>query len=123
MRGTEARHRRPIEAPESHEESTVKRLCPNGHTYSGAKCGQCRKAPQRSDNNYDHKWNMLSKRYRAIHPLCEDCEKRDRTTPASEVHHIVPITKDPSLRLVWSNLVALCHGCHVQRHRDMGDQK
>ncbi|MGI9459990.1 MAG: HNH endonuclease signature motif containing protein [Pirellulales bacterium] len=65
---------------------------------------------------------MLSKRYRAINPLCEDCGDRERVTPASEVHHIVPILRDPSKRLDWNNLVALCHGCHVQRHRDLGDR-
>ena len=75
-----------------------------------------------TNKSYDHKWNMLSKRYRTLYPLCEDCEDRGRVTPSGEVHHIVPILEDPSLRLVWSNLVALCHGCHTQRHRDLNNR-
>lgn len=95
------------------------KLCPKGHAYRGARCSGCLRPTQVTDKKYDHKWNMLSKRYRSHNPICEDCEDRDLITPASEVHHVVPILEDPSLRLSWDNLVALCHGCHVQRHRDL----
>ena len=100
-------------------ETAMNKLCPQGHTYSGGRCSECRRPPETTDRKYDHRWNMLSKRYRALNPVCEDCDRRGRTTPASEVHHIVPILENPALRLVWTNLVALCHGCHVQRHREL----
>ena len=91
----------------------MKKICPQGHYYSGRECNQCKRSRRR---HYDHAWNKLSARYRKLNPLCEDCDKEGRTTPCTEVHHIVPITQDPSLRLVWSNLVALCHECHDKRH-------
>jgi 5-methylcytosine-specific restriction protein A len=65
---------------------------------------------------YGADWKDLSERYRAQYPLCEDCLKEGKVTPSSEVHHIVPISDDPSLRLTWTNLVALCNNCHNVRH-------
>jgi len=63
-----------------------------------------------------HDWRTLSERYRANNPLCEDCLGEGRVTPASEVHHIVPISEAPELRLEVGNLVALCQTCHRNRH-------
>ena len=59
----------------------------------------------------------------ASHPLCEDCEKRGMLTPATEVHHIVPVesarTEGEMRELAYSrgNLACLCHACHTDRHR------
>nr|DAO74578.1 MAG TPA: HNH endonuclease [Caudoviricetes sp.] len=54
-------------------------------------------------------------------PLCEECLKHGRHTPAQIVDHIVPINEGgASLDLV--NLQSLCHACHNrksgrERHR------
>jgi 5-methylcytosine-specific restriction endonuclease McrA len=65
-----------------------------------------------------HDWRTLSERYRAINPLCEDCLGAGRTTAAAEVHHVIPITVAPELRLAIENLVSLCKSCHQNRHAD-----
>lgn len=67
---------------------------------------------------YDHEWNKVRLAYIAEHPLCEDCNARGKTTPAREVHHIIPLA-DGGDRTDWNNLVALCSYCHHQRHRDL----
>lgn len=94
------------------------KLCSKGHAYLGDRCPQCYKTSARG---YDHRWRKLSEDYRIRNPLCEDCDAQGRTTPAAEVHHIVPINQDPSKRLDVNNLVALCKQCHDLRH-DKGHQ-
>ena len=69
---------------------------------------------------YDFRWRKLAMRIRGERPLCEDCDKKGRTTPNEEVHHIVPVSINPKLRLVVSNLVALCKECHDKRHGGSG---
>lgn len=57
------------------------------------------------------------------HPLCFDCLKENRITPAEEVHHIISFMKfdksDPR-RIEYAykkeNLVPLCKKCHIYRH-------
>ena len=44
---------------------------------------------------------------------CTLCKAHGRLTPATEVHHKIPIKVDWSLRLDERNLVALCHRCHM----------
>lgn len=71
-----------------------------------------------------HRWRRLRRAYLALHPLCEDCLLDDRTTIATEVHHVQPIESAPGhpdemARLCFDadNLRALCHRCHVEEHR------
>lgn len=97
----------------------MKRICPAGHQYGGQKCYECRQPKVDTERVYDHRWNMLSKRYRTLHPLCEDCDADGRITPSIEVHHTVPVLVDKGRLHDWTNLVALCRGCHAKRHRDM----
>ncbi|WP_172838120.1 HNH endonuclease signature motif containing protein [Terriglobus roseus] len=40
------------------------------------------------------------------------CLDEQRVTPATEVHHIIPIRTDPTKRLDRSNLMSLCKPCH-----------
>lgn len=46
------------------------------------------------------------------HYLCQECLRRRRVTPATEVHHIKPLEKFPELGLTLSNLESLCWPCH-----------
>jgi 5-methylcytosine-specific restriction protein A len=98
----------------------MQKICPVGHYYSGDACPQCNNTASRG---YDHRWRKLSEDYRIRNPLCEDCDAKGRTTAASEVHHIVPISQDPSKRLDVNNLVSLCKLCHEIRHGKNLDQK
>jgi 5-methylcytosine-specific restriction enzyme A len=74
-----------------------------------------------AQRGYDHAWTLLRQRKVRQDPLCEDCLLEGRTTPAAEVDHVIPIAKDPSLRLEISNLRSLCKSHHVRKtRRDQG---
>lgn len=48
---------------------------------------------------------------------CVLCKQQGKLTPATEVHHIVPIRVDWSKRLEMNNLMCLCHKCHMEVHK------
>lgn len=60
---------------------------------------------------YDFTWRKVRKTYLLQHPLCEECEKHGRVTPAKEVHHIKAISEGGD-RLNPDNLMAVCRACH-----------
>lgn len=47
-------------------------------------------------------------------PMCEECLKAGRLTPARMVDHIVPINKGGA-RLDLGNLQSLCNACHARK--------
>lgn len=72
------------------------------------------------------KWHELRDKYIAMHPMCEECEKRGiLDSRATEVHHKRPIgtgrDEGEMLRLAYdpNNLEALCHECHLRVHKEM----
>jgi 5-methylcytosine-specific restriction protein A len=65
-----------------------------------------------SQRGYDAAWRRLRLSFIKEHPLCQVCESRGRTTPATCVDHRVPITVDPSRRLDATNLRSCCTDCH-----------
>lgn len=69
---------------------------------------------------YGSRWQKIRDAYIHAHPMCEQCLKEGRLTPASEVHHIVPLghggTHD------FSNLMSLCKPCHSRITAEMGDR-
>ncbi|OPY83438.1 MAG: HNH endonuclease [Syntrophus sp. PtaU1.Bin005] len=56
-------------------------------------------------------WRRFRTWYLGQHPLCEECERRGRMTPAAMVDHIKEI-KDGGARLDESNVMAMCWKCH-----------
>lgn len=59
----------------------------------------------------DSRWPALRKKYIQAHPRCEACN----TLQEVQVHHIVPVKKDPSKELDPFNLISLCKkGCHLK---------
>jgi 5-methylcytosine-specific restriction protein A len=68
-----------------------------------------------NERGYDWHWRKFRIGYLSAHPLCMDCEKRGVIRAATEPHHIVKVQDRPDLRLVDSNLMALCHDCHATR--------
>jgi 5-methylcytosine-specific restriction protein A len=48
---------------------------------------------------------------------CQLCKQQGKLTPATEVHHIVPIRVDWSKRLAPDNCIALCHSCHMNEEK------
>ncbi len=49
--------------------------------------------------------------------LCQHCLRGGVVTLADMVHHIIGIKVNWSLRLVLSNLISLCNGCHQREER------
>ena len=72
------------------------------------------------NRHYDKAWKQVRKRYLAAHPLCEDCQKAGRVTPAAEVHHIQPLSKGGTHD--ESNLRALCKPCYSRQSAVDGDR-
>lgn len=54
------------------------------------------------------------------HYLCQVCKRAGRITPATTVHHIVPVRADYSRRLDPSNLETICKACHNAEHNERG---
>ena len=63
-----------------------------------------------TNKRYGRAWKRIRDRYIKAHPLCEECQRQGKLTPAEEVHHILPLasggTNDEG------NLIALCKSCH-----------
>ena len=60
------------------------------------------------------RWTKASRRYRELHPLCEECKREGITTAAEVVDHITPfpICKD---FFDESNWQALCQRCNIEK--------
>lgn len=87
---------------------------------TGDYCGKHKKQVNKERNSinskiYNSKWRKASKSYLKDHPLCEECKKEGRLTPATEVDHKVPHKGD--MKLFWDkdNWQALCKSCHSKK--------
>lgn len=69
---------------------------------------------------YGRRWKRIRDHYIAAHPLCEQCEKLGRVTPAEEVHHIKPLAQGGTNDK--ENLMALCKPCHSGITARQGDR-
>lgn len=67
-----------------------------------------------SNKRYGRGWKRIRDRHMQAHPLCEECSKAGRLTPAVEVHHILPLANGGTN--VDANLMSLCHACHMKIH-------
>ena len=65
-----------------------------------------------AQRGYGSRWKVARKHFLDRHPLCVECLKNGKMTPATVVDHIVPHRGDP--RLFWDNAnwQALCKSCH-----------
>lgn len=67
-------------------------------------------------------WRSIRQAYLMEHPLCEECLKQGKTTPATQVHHKQEIATGETIEQMqtigfdYSNLEALCSTCHQQHH-------
>jgi len=59
-------------------------------------------------------WRRLRALKLSEQPLCEECLRAGRTTPAQMVDHIVPINKGGA-KLTMDNLQSLCNACHARK--------
>ncbi|MFO0960871.1 MAG: HNH endonuclease signature motif containing protein [Isosphaeraceae bacterium] len=61
-------------------------------------------------------WGKVHRLQLAREPFCEPCKKLDRLTPATAVHHKLPIEQRPDLALFLPNLESICRPCHSAKH-------
>ena len=59
---------------------------------------------------YGRAWKRIRDRYIKEHPLCEECRRQGRLTPAEEVHHVLPLSHGGTNSM--DNLMSLCTSCH-----------
>lgn len=64
-------------------------------------------------SHYDRRWQKIRAWYLRRRPLCADCQIAGRLTPATEVHHIIPVRDGGSD--AEENLLGLCKSCHSRR--------
>jgi 5-methylcytosine-specific restriction protein A len=66
------------------------------------------------------RWNQLR-----LQPLCQRCLSAGRYTPATQVHHVVPVESAPSREAMAAlaydptNLMSLCGPCHKAIHQSL----
>lgn len=63
-----------------------------------------------TNKRYGRVWKKIRAQFLLQHPLCIQCEKEGRLTPAREVHHILPLADGGTNE--QGNLLALCKSCH-----------
>lgn len=69
----------------------------------------------RTQRGYSNRWLRFSKVFLMQCPLCAECLRQGRITPATEVDHMIPHKGDPELFWDLDNLQALCHRCHSRK--------
>lgn len=61
-----------------------------------------------------HRWHLTRSRKLAQDPLCQQCERDGRATPATQVHHVVPVSQDLARFFDPDNLESICETCHAR---------
>lgn len=65
-------------------------------------------------------WRKTRETYMHSNPLCEECLKKGKVTPATSVHHIKSPFKNGEINqfllLDYENLMSVCHECHADIH-------
>lgn len=102
------------------------RLCENGEQYCAEHKQEVNKhynkfqRDPKTNKRYGRAWKRIRDRYIKFKPLCEECQKSGRITPAQEVHHILPLSKGGCNDV--NNLMSLCKSCHSRITAEMGDR-
>ena len=64
---------------------------------------------------YNAEWRRARKAFLQKHPLCSECRKVGKLTPATVVDHIIPHRGDRKLFWDENNWQPLCKSCHDQK--------
>lgn len=70
-----------------------------------------------SKGKYGRAWKRIRDREARLHPFCVVCLANGIKKPTEEIHHIKPLSKGGNHDR--NNLVALCHDCHEQAHKQL----
>jgi 5-methylcytosine-specific restriction protein A len=96
--------KRPCSSPGC-PELTDGRFCPEHAKKEASRYEKYQRDPE-TRKRYGRAWKRIRDRYIAAHPLCEECKRQGKLTPAAEVHHILPLARGGTHD--ESNLMALC---------------
>ena len=77
--------------------------------------------PSARDRGYTTRWDKYRRLYLRDHPLCVECAKRDRLTPATVVDHITDHKGDSELFWNPENHQPLCRLCHDRKPKEPGE--
>lgn len=69
------------------------------------------------ERGYSSQWQKARKQFLAKRPLCAECERIGKLTPATVVDHIKPHRGDKVLFWDESNWQPLCKKCHDRKTR------
>ena len=100
--------KRPCSSPGC-PELTDERFCPEHAKKEASRYEKYQRDPE-TRKRYGRAWKRIRDRYITAHPLCEECKREGKLTPAAEVHHILPLSRGGTHD--ESNLMALCTPCH-----------
>lgn len=75
----------------------------------------------RHKHEHTRRWQKLRLMYLRANPLCVDCKKKDKIVPATEVHHILPVSDGGTDS--EENLQGLCKSCHSTKTRQDSTQR
>jgi len=64
---------------------------------------------------YGYRWQKARELFLRENPLCAECQRYGRITPATVVDHIKPHKGNQKLFWDWSNWQALCKQCHDKK--------
>lgn len=67
------------------------------------------------ERGYDARWRSARKSFLERYPLCAECMRNGKLTPATVVDHIKPHRGDQRLFWDMSNWQPLCKGCHDKK--------
>ena len=90
---------------------TENRFCPAHEKQEARRYEKYQRDPA-TRKRYGRAWKRIRDRYIAAHPLCEQCVKVGKMTPAEEVHHILPLSRGGTH--AEENLMSLCTSCHSE---------
>lgn len=74
----------------------------------------------KAHKRYGRNWKRIRDRYIRMHPLCEECMKNNKATPATQVHHIKTIAAGGTNE--FSNLESVCDACHNRIHNRLKEE-
>lgn len=100
-------------------ELTDDRYCEQHQSLVNKQYNKYQRDPE-SNKRYGRSWKRIRDRYIKTHPLCEECQRQGRLTPAEEVHHIIPLANGGSNDK--ENLMSLCKSCHSRITAQSGDR-
>lgn len=88
---------------------------PQQHRPNGVATKRTPHTKTTGQRGYDYRWQQASTAHREANPLCAECLRHDKITPAECVDHIRPHRGDK--RWFWDtdNWQSLCNQCHKRK--------